>query len=269
MSDLVKWDLSHNSVSETWAGIDEVGRGCLAGPVVACCIILNHQVLRTHPDIFNQARDSKKISPKKREHLAKIFENILPFIGYGIVDCIGIDRDNILQASLSAMRQAAQEISLPVNTFYIDGTTSPELDQTEVLVPQGDDTSCSIAVASILAKVYRDRLMQELGQQYPRYGFHKHKGYGTREHLRALDLYGASPIHRLTFEPVRNRIQEDLRIFQAVRDTLCATQSESDLASWFHDVFRINYGKMKMERVETLRNIYLERLVSLHKESSR
>ncbi|MFM8622136.1 MAG: ribonuclease HII, partial [Holophagaceae bacterium] len=98
MSDLVKWDLSHNSVSDTWAGIDEVGRGCLAGPVVACCIILNHQVLRTYPDIFNQARDSKKISPKKREHLAKILENILPFIGYGIVDCIGIDRDNILQA---------------------------------------------------------------------------------------------------------------------------------------------------------------------------
>ena len=267
MSDLVEWDLSHNSVSQTWAGIDEVGRGCLAGPVVACCILLNHQVVGTSSDILNQVRDSKKISPKKRESLARTLEDILPYIGYGVVDCIGIDRDNILQASLSAMRESTQEISCLVNTFYIDGITSPNLNRPEVLVPQGDGTSCAIAAASILAKVFRDKLMDELGHQYPRYGFDLHKGYGTPAHLRALDAYGASPIHRITFEPVRKRIQEDLEIFKVVQDRLYATKNAVDLTSWFQDVFRVHYGKMKMERVETLRNIYLGRLVSFQEEA--
>ncbi len=267
MSRLITWDLNHNQAPHSWAGIDEVGRGCLAGPVVACCIVINSEVIEIHRDIFDQARDSKKVSQTKREYLAANFHEILPAYSYGIIDSIGIDRDNILQASLAAMKQAADDISIPVDHYYIDGTISPKLGQNEVLVPQGDDTSCSIAVASILAKVYRDKLMHDLGGKYPQYGFEKHKGYGTKEHLRALDLHGASPIHRLTFRPVTQRIQEDLGIFKMLEETLQDTENQIDLLSWFHEIFIHNYGKIKIERVSLLRNIYLERLVSFHRES--
>ncbi|MFM8234729.1 MAG: ribonuclease HII [Holophagaceae bacterium] len=264
-SDLIHWDLTHNSGLKTWAGIDEVGRGCLAGPVVACCVVLNHEILHSNFDIFRQVRDSKKISPSKRERLASQLANILPAIGYGVVDCIGIDRDNILQSSLNAMRQAVEQIELPVSLFYIDGIFSPGLNQAEVLVVKGDNKSCAIAAASILAKVHRDNLMLDLAAQYPNYHFDKNKGYGTRDHLKSLDLYGACPIHRLTFEPVRTRLLEDLKIFHETRDKLCATQNEIDLTRWFQEVFKINYGKINMEHVEDLRHLYLQRLVSFQK----
>ena len=175
------------------AGMDEVGRGPLAGPVVCAVVIMP----RDEASIVDGIDDSKKLSESRRE---KVFEEIRQHalaIGIGQVSPEEIDRINILQATRLAMQKAAEHVNADV--FLIDAVTKLGLKGREVSIIKGDATSYSIAAASIVAKVIRDRQMIELDQIYPVYGFSRNKGYGTREHIEALRKYGPCPEHRRSF----------------------------------------------------------------------
>ena len=179
------------------AGIDEAGRGPLAGPVVSAAVVL--------PENFNVPgiNDSKKLSEKKRDTLFPLIkENVLSF-GIGIADHIEIDRINILQASLLSMKRAVEALSLVPDYLLIDGkfTIDSPIDQQAVV--KGDARSLSIAAASILAKVTRDQIMADLAVKYPVYGFQRHKGYPTRAHKQAIVDHGPCPVHRKSFRGVK------------------------------------------------------------------
>ena len=192
------------------AGVDEVGRGPLAGPVVAAAVILPRGFI--HPEI----KDSKMLSAKQREKLAPFIQHSATSWALGIVDVDGIDRLNILRASLTAMAQALQALSSQADMALIDGNQKISVEVFAALgsnaaqplyqktIVKGDRLCLSIAAASIIAKVARDRIMIEFDKQYPEYGFAGHKGYGTAAHLAALQRYGPTPIHRRSFKPVRD-----------------------------------------------------------------
>ena len=174
-------------------GIDEAGRGPLAGPVVAAAVILPEGV------ILHGCNDSKQVSPKKREELFdEIREKAVSF-GIGIVDNVRIDEINILQADYEAMRQAVSQLSPQPDVLLNDAVTIPGLPMRQVNLVHGDARSLSIAAASILAKVTRDRIMTEMDEKYPGYGFAGHKGYGSAAHIEAIRRLGPCPIHRRTF----------------------------------------------------------------------
>jgi ribonuclease HII len=179
------------------AGVDEAGRGPLAGPVVAAAVILDD-----HNPIAGLA-DSKVLSPATREQLFdEIRARALAFsIAHAVVE--EIDRLNILQATLLAMRRAVDGLRLPPVLVLIDGNTLPVLRFEAQAIIDGDATVAAISAASILAKVHRDRMCQELHRSHPQYGFDAHKGYATPDHLRALREHGACPEHRRSFAPVR------------------------------------------------------------------
>jgi ribonuclease HII len=182
------------------AGIDEAGRGPLAGPVVSAAVIL--------PTTFHgpDVNDSKKLSPKKREHLfSEIYDRAVA-VGIGIVDPIEIDRINILQASLLAMAIAVQNLDPQPDHLLIDGTFPIPSELSQQPIPKGDALSISIAAASIIAKVSRDRLMQNYHHYYPQFDFPKHKGYPTRAHKEAIRKFGFSPIHRRSFKGVKEYV---------------------------------------------------------------
>ena len=175
------------------AGVDEVGRGPLAGPVVAACVILdkNKQILYLN--------DSKKLSEKKREALYKeICESAVAY-GIGIVSPARIDEINILNATYEAMRAAISNLKLRPDILLNDAVHIPEVDIKQVSIIKGDAKSVSIAAASIVAKVSRDRLMVDYDSLYPEYKFAKNKGYGTKEHISAIKEHGLCPIHRRSF----------------------------------------------------------------------
>lgn len=179
-------------------GVDEAGRGPLAGPVVAAAVIL--PLTSSLPPTLN---DSKKLSPTRREQL---FDWITTHAHYGVavVEAAEIDRLNILRASLLAMAQAVEALTPRPDVALIDGNASPPINTCHLqTIVKGDSRSLSIAAASILAKVTRDRLMQQLATRYPEYGFDRHQGYGTSIHLDALLRYGACPEHRRSFAPVK------------------------------------------------------------------
>ena len=186
-----------NNFSLPIAGIDEVGRGPLAGPVIAAAVILDRKNI---PEGIN---DSKKIPKAKRILLAeKIKENSI--YAYGAASEIEIDEINILQASLLAMKRASDRLSVVPKTTLIDGNFKPDIKTNTISIIKGDSKSVSIAAASILAKVYRDEIMLKYSKQFPEYGFQTNSGYGTKEHLSALKNYGITPIHRKSFKPVHN-----------------------------------------------------------------
>lgn len=186
-----------NNFSLPIAGIDEVGRGPLAGPVIAAAVILDRKNI---PEGIN---DSKKIPKAKRILLAeKIKENSI--YAYGAASEIEIDEINILQASLLAMKRASDRLSVVPKTILIDGNFKPDIKNNTISIIKGDSKSVSIAAASILAKVYRDEIMLKYSKQFPEYGFQTNSGYGTKEHLSALKNYGITPIHRKSFKPVHN-----------------------------------------------------------------
>ncbi len=186
-----------NNFSLPIAGIDEVGRGPLAGPVIAAAVILDRKNI---PEGIN---DSKKIPKAKRILLAeKIKENSI--YAYGAASEIEIDDINILQASLLAMKRASDRLSVVPKTTLIDGNFKPDIKNNTISIIKGDSKSVSIAAASILAKVYRDEIMLKYSKQFPEYGFQTNSGYGTKEHLSALKNYGITPIHRKSFKPVHN-----------------------------------------------------------------
>ena len=182
------------------AGIDEAGRGPLAGPVISAAVIL--PITFHNPDIT----DSKKLSPKKREHLYEEIYAHAVSVGIGIVDSIEIDRINILQASLIAMAMAVKNLDPPPGYLLIDGNFRIHSDLPQQTIPKGDALSISIAAASIIAKVSRDRLMEKYHHYYPQYNFPQHKGYPTRSHKEAIRKFGYTPIHRKSFKGVKEFI---------------------------------------------------------------
>lgn len=183
------------------AGIDEAGRGPLAGPVVSAAVIL--------PQGFSiQVRDSKTLSPKQRDNFYdKIYAHAL-CVGIGMADAAEIDRINILKASLLSMRLALENLKLQPDYLLIDGQfpIASALPQKPVI--KGDSLSMSISAASIIAKVTRDRLMDKYHKDYPQFGFSKHKGYPTKAHKDAIRKFGICPIHRRTFKGVREYAQQ-------------------------------------------------------------
>lgn len=182
------------------AGVDEVGRGCLAGPVVAAAVILDPN----RP--IKGLRDSKKLSAKKRDELAQeIKEKALAWS----VAAMGpevIDKINILQATLEAMKAAVEKLPVEPDFVQVDGNKLPKWKWLSEAVVKGDDKVEWISAASIIAKTTRDAYMCKMAELYPQYGFEHHVGYGTAEHLKALKAYGPTPIHRKTFAPVREVI---------------------------------------------------------------
>ena len=176
------------------AGIDEAGRGALAGPVVAAAVILpiNCQI--------SGVTDSKQLTPKKRAELFDEIHRIAVAVGVGRVDNEEIDRINILQATMGAMAQAIAQITPAPDYVLVDGTHLPEIPLSAKAIPKGDTLVQSIAAASIIAKVTRDRLMIEFNETYPGYGFQSHKGYGTLLHRQAIAQLGPCPIHRRSFK---------------------------------------------------------------------
>lgn len=179
------------------AGVDEVGRGPLAGPVVAAAVILD-------PDNpVSELKDSKRLSPARREALYREITGKAIAWGVGRAEVEEIDRLNILQASLLAMRRAVLVLVPAPRRVLVDGNHCPPLDCPVEAIVRGDATVAAISAASIIAKVTRDREMVELDRSYPGYGLAKHKGYPSREHLEALQRLGVTPLHRRSYAPVR------------------------------------------------------------------
>ena len=179
------------------AGIDEVGRGCLAGAVVAAACILD--LSKPLPEGLN---DSKKLSAKKREQIAEeLRANALAF-SIGQVEAEEIDRINILEATKKAMRLAIENLQPKADFLLIDALQLKDVALPQKAIIKGDATSASIAAASIIAKVYRDNLMAEFDKIYPVYGFARHAGYGTKAHFEAIKTHGACPLHRKSFRGV-------------------------------------------------------------------
>ncbi|MBU4310860.1 ribonuclease HII [bacterium] len=179
------------------AGVDEVGRGSLAGPVVACALILPTKCR------IPGLNDSKKLTPKKREELYPLIKRKALAIGLGRVGERKIDGINILKATHLAMKRAIAHLGFKPDLLLVDGFKVPGVEIPQEAIIRGDEKSASIAAASIIAKVTRDRLMVRCHKRHPEYGFHRHKGYGTERHIRALKRNGPSRIHRRTFSGVR------------------------------------------------------------------
>lgn len=183
------------------AGIDEAGRGPLAGPVVAAAVILPLQF--ELPGLT----DSKQLSEKKREELFPLIRSQARAIGVGICDADQIDRLNILQATLKAMSLAVQRLKTPADYLLVDGITAVPLPLRQLTLKKGDSRSLSVAAASVVAKVMRDRMMLGYDRRYPGYGFAGHKGYGSAAHRRAIAELGPTPIHRISFRGVREFVE--------------------------------------------------------------
>jgi ribonuclease HII len=184
------------------AGIDEAGRGALAGPVVAAAVILPPGL-----DIPG-VTDSKLLSPFRRDELFDIIIERALSVGVGFGDHLLVDRINILQATLEAMKAAVRQLSPPPDYLLIDGISKVPLAIHQQTIKKGDSASLSIAAASIIAKVSRDRLMIEYEHEFPGYGFAGHKGYGCAAHLEAIARIGPCAIHRKTFRGVREHVKE-------------------------------------------------------------
>ncbi len=188
---------AHRSGFQVVAGVDEAGRGPLSGPVVAAAVVLP-------PSYKNdEIRDSKQLSPKKRERLYETINNDALSVGLGVVESSVIDSINILQATLMAMEEAVTNLSLAVDYFLIDGINNINVSIPQQAIRKGDSLSISIASASIIAKVSRDKIMEIYHRQFPQYNFLKNKGYGTLEHREAIKKYGCCKIHRRSFKGVK------------------------------------------------------------------
>jgi ribonuclease HII len=184
------------------AGVDEAGRGPWAGPVVAAAVIFGPGTA------IKGINDSKKLAPEKREALFDRIKGEAVSVGVGIVYQDVIDRINILEATFAAMREAVSGLSVEPGLVLVDGSWPvPGLKAKQRAIIGGDGKSAAIAAASIIAKVTRDRIMTELAAAYPQYAFERHKGYGTKEHKDALDLYGPCPLHRKSYAPVRDALE--------------------------------------------------------------
>jgi ribonuclease HII len=257
------WDLGNVPPGVAWGGVDEAGRGAWAGPVVAACAVLDTETVRKWGHVLRSVRDSKKLKPERRVVLAAELKSILPAYGIAEMDPMAIDRENILEATMMAMRQAVTDLTLRPRILFIDGNRGPRTGLPERLVVDGDALSCAIGAASILAKAHRDSVMVSLEETHPGYGFAQHKGYGTALHRTRLQELGASPAHRISYAPVAalQRVDEDLR--DALLHSLERLDSVAALRDWVERDLRPAYGRLKPVWVETLRRRYADRLAQL------
>lgn len=194
---LFKFDRPYLERHGIVAGVDEAGRGPLAGPVVAAAVILLPGARIPH------LNDSKQVLPEHRLELYQHIQRLAWSIGVGIIEPDEIDRLNIHRAGFAAMRRALHQLMIRPRHVLVDGFRIPEGPDSQTGIVDGDAKSASIAAASIVAKVTRDRLMEAWDRRYPGYGFKQHKGYGTPAHVASLQTLGPSPIHRRSFRPVR------------------------------------------------------------------
>ncbi|WP_302489874.1 ribonuclease HII [uncultured Mitsuokella sp.] len=192
------WARGHEIV----AGVDEAGRGPLAGPVSVAAVILPHDLC------LPKLNDSKKLSAKVREELFDEIQEKAIAVGTALIDAQTIDRVNIYQATINGMYEAIFSLQPEPQEVLIDAVPLENLPMASQSIIKGDAKSASIAAASLIAKVTRDRLMDEYDKIYPEYGFAQHKGYGTAQHIEALKKYGPCPIHRRSFEPVRSLVRD-------------------------------------------------------------
>ncbi len=184
-------------------GVDEAGRGPLAGPVVAACVVIGPDFKIDDADLGLIA-DSKKLTPKKREHLFHVIKEKALAVEIGVVNNTTIDQINILQATFLAMRRAIKKLPLAPDYILTDGNFKiPKIETAQSAIIGGDAKVWAIAAASIIAKVSRDWMMTEIDKEYPEYLFAKHKGYGTKVHMDALFEHGPCPLHRFSFAPVK------------------------------------------------------------------
>lgn len=203
MNPLYTADLRLLSEHSTLIGVDEAGRGCLAGPLVCAAVVLDYEL------IFDKLKDSKQLSPTVREELYRLIIDSCVTYSIRVMPVEYIDQHNILNATMEGMRRAILALGITQGLCLVDGNRLPPLTASEAKdlqlrsVVHGDDLHASIAAASILAKVYRDQLMLELDKEYPHYGFAAHKAYGTKAHLEAIDKYGPCPVHRKSFAPMK------------------------------------------------------------------
>lgn len=193
MSENTMWEIEDSLGLQVICGVDEAGRGPLAGPVCAAAVILPKHLQ------IPGLTDSKKLTDKKRRELFPIIQEQAIAYGIGLASESEIDEINILQATFLAMRRAMDQLSVRPEIALIDGNRETDFGLPVKTVVKGDSLSANIAAASILAKVTRDNLMVELAEKYPEYGFEIHKGYGTKAHYEALRTYGPCPIHRRSF----------------------------------------------------------------------
>ena len=193
MSENTMWEIEDSLGLRLICGLDEAGRGPLAGPVCAAAVILPEHLQ------IPGLNDSKKLTDKKRRELFPVIQEQAIAYGIGLASESEIDEINILQATFLAMRRALDQLTVRPEIALIDGNRETDFGLPVKTVVKGDSLSANIAAASILAKVTRDNIMVELAQQYPEYGFEIHKGYGTKAHYEALRTYGPCPIHRKTF----------------------------------------------------------------------
>jgi ribonuclease HII len=206
------------------AGIDEAGRGPLAGPVVAAAVVFDQDSA-----IIEDVRDSKMLSTRKREQLYEKITANARAIGIGSVSPEEIDRTNILRATHKAMRQAIGRLKLKIDHILVDGRGLPDKIYPQTAIIGGDRSCYSVAAASIIAKVYRDRIMVAMDQVFPGYGFAKHKGYGTAEHLKAIQKLKPCPIHRKSFSGVREHVVD----IQNVANSRYLGKYGEDLAAYY------------------------------------
>jgi len=185
------WD-----IGQIPAGVDEAGRGPLAGPVVAASVILSKE------NPIDGLNDSKALTPQKRSLLYDIISEKSVSFAVGIIENDVIDQINILQSTIKAMESSILGLTVKPDLVYIDGNRPTTLEIKQQTIVKGDTKCQSIAAASIIAKVTRDRIMEKLHEIYPQYGFLKHKGYPTKAHYEAIKMYGPSPVHRLSFKGV-------------------------------------------------------------------
>ena len=191
--------MSNIELKRMICGVDEVGRGTLAGPVVASAVILsaNHKI--------EGLNDSKKLTSRARVELSKIIQKNSLSIGIGIIDATIIDKINIRQATLLAMSNSVKDLSLKPDIVLIDGVDKINIPHPQKNIIGGDSKEDSIMAASIIAKVERDKLMDIYSITYPDFGFEKNKGYGTKFHVNALKINKPTPIHRMSFKPLKNK----------------------------------------------------------------
>lgn len=202
----IEWEL-YQSGCQAIAGVDEVGRGCWAGPVVAAAVVLSDVALHM-PSMLAGIDDSKQLSATQREHHYHTIQRLATGIGIGMVTAHDIDLMGILNATKCAMQQALLALPLIPDFLLIDAVTLQHWPAPQRAIIRGDTTSLSIAAASIVAKVTRDRMLNGLDRAFPAYGFAHHKGYGTTQHHDALQRHGVIPAHRRSFRPMTELLAE-------------------------------------------------------------
>jgi len=245
---MLEFEVKHwNSGNEFIAGIDEAGRGPLAGPVVAAGVILPHDIE------LPEVNDSKKISEKKRERLYDEINDAALAVGVGVVHEEEIDEKNVLQATFQAMRKSVGQLSIKPNIILVDGNKADIKHYKQESIIDGDQKSLSIAAASIIAKVSRDRMMRQYDIVFPEYGFAKHKGYGTKQHVEAIATRKASPIHRKSFNPVSHHLPTFAYLR---RNRLIDKLGKQLIACQFirkgHQILETNYNFPKMGEIDII-----------------